>query len=200
MYILKEFHLAINKVRITGYLEIPDQDDPGKIGVSKEVYNYIKAHISKGWLTYNPGIQGNKLTVADITFEERNMLPEIKQGAINYIKQHTIEPFLTTEFFLISAEYFECMSLLAAEGYHVTEKNKDEMYLKIVNSGDQDLINILENLLYAKDFKKDIDAHTRKFLNAKRKINDCADEEEVADVLKETVGAVLNEVIYSNVG
>ena len=47
--------------------------------------------------------------------------------------------------------YMEYNNELASKGYFITDSNREEMYLKILETGDDTLIDILEQYLIMKD-------------------------------------------------
>lgn len=90
-------------------------------------------------------------------------------------------------------EFWIISSKLTAYGYNVmSDENKEEVYLSIINTGNEDLITDLERFLEVKDI---FDSMMRKYRGLKqyfREINDCDTEEELEDVVKNNQGWLVN--------
>lgn len=48
-------------------------------------------------------------------------------------------------------DFIDTNNILNAEGFFITDKNKEEKYLEILETGDEDLIDTLEKFLISKD-------------------------------------------------
>lgn len=90
-------------------------------------------------------------------------------------------------------EFWMISSKLQANGYNVmNDENKEEVYLSIINTGNEDLISDLERFLEVKDI---FDSMMRKYRGLKqyfREVNDCDTEEELEDVIKNNQGWLVN--------
>ena len=61
--------------------------------------------------------------------------------------------------------YMDYLSELADEGYFITNKNREEMYLKILETGDDRIIELLEQYLILKDSLSEVKTARLVFTN-----------------------------------
>lgn len=71
---------------------------------------------------------------------------------------------------------------LASAGYFITDTNREEKYLEILETGDEKLIQKLEDYLNYKDEIGAIASLERKFSNFKTEIKQAANKEEIAAI------------------
>ena len=71
---------------------------------------------------------------------------------------------------------------LASAGFFITDTNREEKYLEILETGDEKLIQKLEDYLNYKDEIGSIAALERKFSNFKNEIKQAATKEEIAAI------------------
>jgi hypothetical protein len=90
-------------------------------------------------------------------------------------------------------EFWMIIGKLKSYGFNVmNDANKEEVYLSIINTSNEDLISDLERFLEIKDI---FDNMMRKYRGLKqyfREINDCDTEEELEDVIKNNQGWLVN--------
>jgi hypothetical protein len=90
------------------------------------------------------------------------------------------------EFWIISAK-------LQALGYNImSPENKEEVFLNIINTGNEDLISDLERFLEVKDVFDNMMKKYRGLKQYFREIDECDTEEELEDVIKENQGWLVN--------
>ena len=90
-------------------------------------------------------------------------------------------------------EFFMITGKLNASGFNVMDNsNKEETYLKIIETGNEDLISDLERFLEIKDV---FDQMMKKYRGLKqyfREISECDTEEELNEVVKSNKGWLIN--------
>ena len=134
-------------------------------------------------------IDGNTITIpvatvdadtGDLTIDDFTVdVPSDLQAYKNKKKQRISTIF---SFYLASTgglTFFQAMasfSILASHGYFITEENREEKYLEIINTGDQDLIAALEEYLDAYDSVSPISAMYSTLKQAKLDIDAATDE------------------------
>ena len=124
--------------------------------------------------------------------EEPKTLDQLKAKAKSKVGQRVsaytamLTGFDIMEFWLITGK-------LKSSGFDImNEQNKEEIYLSIINTGNEDLISDLERFLEVKDI---FDNMMRKYRGLKqyfREVNDCDTEEELEDVIKNNQGWLVN--------
>jgi len=124
--------------------------------------------------------------------ETAKTLDQKKSAARAHVNQRiSAYTALLTGFDLL--EFWMIASKLQVYGYNVmSNENKEEVYLSIINTGNEDLISDLERFLEVKDI---FDKMMRKYRGLKqyfREINDCDTEEELEDVIKNNQGWLVN--------
>lgn len=91
-------------------------------------------------------VMPNDLIISDIT----NDLEVIKHSAL--IKAKTlVTPEITKESGYTLYEFIVYHDELMEEGYVITNKNREQKYMDIIETEDEELIELLENYLEAKD-------------------------------------------------
>jgi hypothetical protein len=156
----------------------------------KNELNQGKVIAIKKDLADNP--KSKDIPLDDFEITTANTLNQKKSAARARVHQRVsaytalLTGFDMLEFWIISAK-------LQALGYNVMNpENKEETYLNIINTGDEDLITDLERFLEVKDI---FDNMIRKYRGLKqyfREINDCDTEEELEDVIKGNQGWLVN--------
>lgn len=119
-------------------------DEPGLA-----MWNYIKSRLPLAQLQYPKDLQGN-LIIEDLI--------EIEYDVEQLYREKTIQKgreYLTTRLGIHSIfEFFDFIMLnntLTAAGYVITNSNRREKYLEIIDTGDIELIDTLELYLNALD-------------------------------------------------
>jgi hypothetical protein len=93
---------------------------------------------------------GLVLKSTDLVLEKLDDLTKLKNSYLKNAKASLESRFGVIEFF----EFFEFLlanNALAEKGYFITDANREEKYLEIINTGDEDLISLLENFLNVRD-------------------------------------------------
>lgn len=118
-------------------------------GPGLAVWNYIKAMLPIKQLQFSKDLTGH-LIVEDLI--------EVPYDEMAIYRENTLlkgREYLTTRLGIHSIfEFFDFIMLnntLSAAGFIVTDQNRREKYLEIIDTGDVDLIDALENFLNALD-------------------------------------------------
>ena len=140
---------------------------------SWEVYETVARNLNEGKKVYIPKILDQFLDVSDLIIEELDPLETAKQTAIikarDLIYTTRINKLAIAKFyrFFILSHYF------ADKGIFITEENRENKYLEIINSAAQledpdaseaiianleEYINLLDSLSEMKNILKDLDA------------------------------------------
>jgi hypothetical protein len=81
--------------------------------------------------------------------------------------------------------FFKLNHYLASKGYFITDENREEEYLKVINSGDADVLEKLSEYLDALDEFNAIDEAYKSFKEFKDRIDGAIDEKELRAIYDE---------------
>jgi len=148
--------------------------------VGNEVALEIKRNIAEGNIVTIPvaDAESGDVTIDSFTIDVPGDLDAYKNKA----KQRISNVF---SFYLASTGgmvFFQAMtsfSILASHGYFITDENREEKYLEIINTGDEDLITALEEYLDAYDNISPVAGMYSSLKQAKLEIDAATSEEEV---------------------
>lgn len=118
------------------------------------------------------------LVIDDFTVVEPDDLDKYKAAKRNKV-YGIFSHFMATASGLRLFEYFMSFSVLASKGYFITEENREEKYLEIINTGDQDLIAALETFLDNFDFISPISTTYKELKEFETALPNAQTEEEV---------------------
>ena len=104
----------------------------------------------------------NKTPIIDDNFniiEEKSKywrglpLDKIKPEDLEELQQtqQNIDKFISPDIFVYYIEYFDVLFELTNKGYFITDENKEEKYLEILETEDDELIDLLEKYLEIKE-------------------------------------------------
>lgn len=90
-------------------------------------------------------------------------------------------------------DFFAITGKLTSMGFNVLdEANKEEIFLEIINTGDENIISDLERFLETKDKLDKISKKHRGVREYFREIDECETEEELQDVIASNKGWLIN--------
>jgi hypothetical protein len=144
-------------------------------------------------------IEKNMLTNEVLPFEvnvvendENNILEDTKNSSIIKIRM-----LVTPELAKISSFSLYGFTVLnndlANAGYFITNDNREEKYLEILETGDEKLISKLEDYLNYKDEIETVASLERKFQTFRRDVKDASSVEEIKEIENKFL-----EKFYSN--
>jgi len=146
------------------------------------MYQYIKAMLSTNQ------IQFLKETTGRLIQEDLILIPYDADMVYREKVIHKGREYLNTRLGIHSIfEFFDYIMLnntLSAAGFVVTEKNRREKYLEIIDTGDIDLIDSLEQYLNALDRLNIINGWYRTYKEFEKNIYMADDEEAVDECYK----------------
>ena len=148
-----------------------------------------KVHVQKSALRTNEVLPG-EFTIIDGV--ENNELESLKESSIIKVRM-----LVTPEFAKISGfsmyGFIVLNNDLSNVGYFITNENREEKYLEILETGDEQLIQKLEDYLNYKDEIEQLSGLERKFSKFRKDIQECDSKEKV-----ETLEKNFLEKFYSN--
>jgi len=199
MFLLKVHELpAEGKFKITGYREADDTDvwdQENFIEVAEVVYNYVVSKFDNNDLTYGNHI--TELALHQVQLTPVDTLQGYKNNCLGSYKYFYLDKHISYDFFIITYEYMTIGNILAANGYYITEQNREEKYLEILNSGDGVLIAYLESYLEILDDIKEQQTFVDNFIAIRRELKEAATIEEVRAIYQEKTGRDLISDIRS---
>jgi hypothetical protein len=167
------------------------------IQLPTEVALTLKNHLNQGKIiTIKKELvderQNPDIPIENFIIESAKTIDQKKSAARAQVHQRVSSyTALLTGFDLF--EFWIIIGKLQSSGFNVmNESNKEEVYLSIINTGNEDLISDLERFLEIKDV---FDSMIKKYRGLKqyfREINDCDTEEELKDVIKNNKGWLIN--------
>ena len=81
--------------------------------------------------------------------------------------------------------FFKLNHYLESKGYFITDENREEEYLKVINSGDTEVLEKLSEYLDSLDEFNAVDEAYKAFKDFKDRIDSAVDEEELRSVYNE---------------
>jgi hypothetical protein len=134
-----------------------------------------KVHVQKSALRTNEVLPG-EFTIIDGV--ENNELESLKESSIIKVRM-----LVTPELAKISGfsmyGFIVLNNDLSNVGYFITNENREEKYLEILETGDEQLIQKLEDYLNYKDEIEQLASLERKFSKFKKDIIDCDSQESI---------------------
>lgn len=126
----------------------------------------------------------SEVTLGDLTFQPTDGLVMKQRLTINKARNllststSSINGFDFMNFFLSN-------NTLASKGYFVTEANREEKYIEIINTGDTDLILALEEYLTSLDRLGLSNYQYKRFKTFSEEVEMCETEDEVSQLEKD---------------
>ena len=145
---------------------------PGKKFVKLDAETALKVRdtISAGHdVLFTPSQIKNShtLTVEDLEIIEKTGFEVEKQTEIFKIRNKITDTMAIMSVIDIYG-FHSCYSKLLTKGYNITDDNREEKYLEIINTGDNDLLELLETYIELKD---KIDLTSMKYMRLKKAID-----------------------------
>lgn len=104
-----------------------------------------------------------------------------------YLLNQRIDTLMIFDFF----EYSLTNNVLIDAGYVITDENREEKYLEIINTGDEDLIASLETYLEVRDRIGEHLSWYNSYITFKDDVNTCADTDCIDDLYNEFASAFI---------
>jgi len=176
--------------KITGYRQIDDNemyDETRFKSVSDDVYTYVSENYEKGELTIPDTVIN--VTLSDITFTEFDDVVAMKNNALNvFINNELRDDNTSLDFFLISVKFIILNNQLAEKGFIFTPTNKEDVYLDVLNSGDEQSIEILEDYIEVLDAVTSYSSKVNNYISMKKAMTDLTDVQTILDTYTSYTG------------
>lgn len=125
------------------------------------------------------------LSVDDAKLEASNeeKLDAFKEKTCRMMNEMISNQLMISNFELF--HFFKLNHALAAKGYLITDENREEKYLEVINSGDAETLQVLSEYLDCLDEFNAIDSVYAKFKEYKEKVKSATNEKEIEDAFYE---------------
>lgn len=145
-----------------------DSSCKNKITIDKFKYESVKNDLLEGktvfFNTLDKSISSN--------YKNKKMALSAKKNAVaNKIKQKFLS-LNDTSVLIDIIFYIDAAAELADAGYFITDKNREEKYIEIIESEDESLIDLLEEYLTIKDEISKIKWHKKQYNKAMKKLKE----------------------------
>jgi hypothetical protein len=165
-----------------------------RVNLSFVAYKMIDSAILSNKLVYiNKEQTGNELRPWELTIVEELVLSDIKKSSIIKIRS-VINPIISQVSGLSLYGFMVLNNELVAKGFAIYEDNREEVYLKILETGDENLITKLEDYLNYKDDIDRVSQLERQFSGAIKDINEQDSIDSVLKIEKEFLVKVLPQL------
>lgn len=166
---------------------------PGQnfLNLSSRTAELIKEEMINGKRVLIPKTVRGEVNQADFIVEEVDELEFAKNVAITEISNIVNDKFNT----LSMLEFFNFITInniFIEKGIVITEENREEKYLEVINTEDQNLIENLEKYLEAKDHISSVYWFFDKFRNFKKELKNLETVEEVNTLKNQTLATLRN--------
>ncbi len=159
------------------------KNDGYYIKISNVAGDIIRNAISEHKKVYIPKNVPGELTIRDVVVDEVDGLEKDKMIALSDAYRK-----VDYQIFNVGAiDYFEFLNIfsrLASLGYFITDQNREEKYIEIIETGNEDLIEELEIYLEKKDNLDKISYVYNKTKDFEKKVMTCGSKEEL-DIIVE---------------
>jgi len=172
-----------NVARITGFRQLPDGEiwDTEKFReVSQPIYDYIQEKYVQGEISFDDAI--TEITVDNMVFTPFDQVSAMRNNATNlYITNELSNDDLTFDMFLISTQFILLNNQFLAAGFFFTVDNKEDIYLNVLNSGDANLIAILEDYIEVFESLSEYNSKVNNYIALKKDLLAVSTVQEVFD-------------------
>lgn len=162
---------------------VADRKDRKYFQLSSPLANDILINMDRGRTAYFPKNM-RKLRQDIITYKESTDLDVRKNNEISKYMRMISSLFVSMTFM----DFFDFVVMnnkFCSKGIFITDENREEEYLKIINTGDMNLIENLESFLEAFDTLKEVNKRYMRIKDVMHRINDCQSIEELEQLLSE---------------
>jgi len=151
--------------------------------LSSPLANDILIHMDRGKTAYFPK---DKKTIKqeDLIYQESTDLDVRKNNEVSKYMRMISNLFVNMTF-MDFFEFVVANNKFCTRGIFITDDNREEEYLKIINTGDIDLIENLERFLESFDTLKEVSKRYSKIRDLIHAINDCQSIEELEELMSQ---------------
>jgi hypothetical protein len=134
---------------------------------------YIKSDIDMFQMITLDDIQKDELREES----DGDVLEAYKTKALRMMNELIANQLMISNFELY--HFFKLNNYLAAKGYFITDENREEKYLEIINSGDEEALSKLSEYLDSLDEFNSIDDAFQKYKEYKDRVKSAVTQEEI---------------------
>lgn len=161
--------------------------------VSEIAYTFVNDHIDSNDITFSKEME--EITVECLQLEAVDELVKIKGNALYYYRTLELDKAIDSDFYLTFLEYIQLNNYMCSMGYFFTSDNREEKYLEILNTGDVDLIEKLEDFLNILDDISKFDDIISSYKKLKHGINEANNIKQVEKAFKKIAEKDLKKVL-----
>jgi hypothetical protein len=128
-------------------------------------------------------LESDNYTLDDFEIHEVNEF-EVTKNSIIVKQKNTIGALMTMISFFDMYEFIAVTGQLASQGVFITDSNREETFLNIINTGDEDLIGALETYLEIKDTMDSVMKRYRRSATLLKAVEKAQDMEDLESIKK----------------
>lgn len=179
-----------NTVQITGttvQLDNFKPDDTVHVmpNKDKELFKFIEGKLKTARIEYAKPLIG-KIIKEDLLITEFDPL-EIKKSEYRMKGRNYVSSRMNVTSFFDFFDFINSNNVLLDRGFVITDKNKTEQYLKIVETGDDELIEALDDYLTARDKIMQQSGYYKTWNEYEKGIEEADSSKEIEDSYREFV-------------
>lgn len=200
MYLLKKCDVDENTIKITGLGEVEDDshyDEKLYIKVPGIMYEYVKDVITSNNVFYPKNI--SYYSISNIKLTPIDKINNLRNNALSAYKKYFLDDIFDSEFFITFINYIRLNTKLASKGFFITDENREDVYLEIINTDDPVLIELLDEYLISMDKIAQYDAAMEDFVEFDTYINNTTKDSEIKEKFTNVTGLDLISFM-SNLG
>lgn len=169
--------------RVDTYQNSLMKGDGQYVRISNTAGDIIREALSEHKRVYLPKNVPGELCFRDIVVVDTDGLEKDKMIFIGDVYRR-----VDYHLYFVSAidffDYTNTSNELASLGYFITEKNREEKYLEIIETGDEGLIYMLENYLETKDKLEKLSYIYKKTRRYEKQARECKTKDELDIVIR----------------
>lgn len=165
---------------------------------TQDVFDFVNAEIDENDLTFpdTPGIPSP--SIQQITLTPVDAVEKLKGNALHFLRFGELEKSLDSDFYLTFLEFIQLNNYLCSKGHFVTDENREEVYLDILNSGDAVLIEKLEDYLEIMDEISRFDGPIQDYRDSRKSLKDMSTTEEIRTFFRNKTGREIADLFNGN--
>ena len=164
------------------------------IECTKEVFDWVEIKNRTNELQINSVISFIDDTASIILFPLASL--EIwKTTALSMYEKEYFAGAMGNKFYIVALSFMLLNTELSSKGYFITDDNREEQYLNILNTGDTDLIEKLEQYLVHMDKINEIKHNFNSYFDLSADLASAIDYKDINKLFKDKTGKSLIEKI-----
>lgn len=185
IYLAKVYFDGSNQGRITGTRELEDNEIyDAKIfkPVSESLFDYINEKVNTGDLLFPD--TAIAITEDLVTFEAFDELLAVVNNALHAYQKVELRNDIDygLDLYISNAKFTVINNRFLSKGFFFTPDNKESIYLDVLNSGDTELIELLEEYVEVFEEVTSFDQKINIYIALKKELNECGSVQEIQDV------------------